>query len=96
MLRQISSNAHALRAWNELKTENDQNFLQFDSLARTGFVIVGHEIAQNIEDIRLELPDEHTSYMTSCKLDLEKALVRSIQVLNDGGRWILKGIKLHN
>ena len=34
------------------------------------------------------------SYTTSCKLDLDKALIKSIQVLNDGGRWKVRHRKL--
>ena len=35
-----------------------------------------------------------TSFTTSCKLDLDKALLKSIQVLNNGGKWILRGLAL--
>ena len=94
MLRQVSINAQGLRAWNELKSENDQNFLQFDSLSRSGFIIVGHSIADQMEELKLVLPNDVTSYTTSCKLDLEKALIKSIQVMNNGGRWIIRGLKL--
>ena len=94
MLRQVSINAQGLRAWNELKSENDQNFLQFESLSRSGFIIVGHSIAEQMEELKQVLPDDVTSYTTSCKIDLEKALIKSIQVTNNGGRWIVRGIKL--
>ena len=46
------------------------------------------------KELEKELPSQEASHTTSCKLDLDKALIRSIQVLNDGGKWIINYQKL--
>ena len=91
MLRSIAFNAQSLRAWNDLRSEVDyNNSLQFNSLSTHGFMLVNHYLAENPEELKYELPDEFVSYTTCVKLDLDRALIRSIQVLNDGGRWIIR------
>ena len=91
MLRSIAANAQSLRAWSDLKGELDyNNSFQFNSLAKNGFMVVTHQLAAAPEELKHELPDQQTSYTTSCKLDLDKALIKSIQVLNDGGRWLIR------
>ena len=97
MLRLIAHNAQALRAWNDLRSDLDYVCpYNFNTLAEYGFVIVNHSIMGDKNELQKELPSLEASHTTSCKLDLDKALIRSIQVLNDGGKWVINQQKLPN
>ena len=96
MLRQIAFNAQGLRAWNELRSEIDYCYsYNFNTLSQYGFVVVNHSIMADKAQLEKELPHLSASHTTSCKLDLDKALVKSIWVLKDGGKWIIRQQKLH-